>query len=179
MVAPVKTTLRQERWIVEYIKLGNASEAYMRVYHPSKRECAWAAAARMKRKPHVKRKLDELRERAMKKSDISIDKVLTDLQWAIDSGKAQGKPSDVIAGSNAQAKLVGLLRDRVETGAVGEFGDVNSISDVLELVAKEAGPEAAMTLAAMFGLKVPDSQASKNMQEAVLFIADPPSDAVN
>ncbi len=85
----------------------------------------------------------------------------------------------MIAGSNAQAKLVGLLRDRVETGAVGEFGDTNSISDVLEMVAKEAGPEAAMTLAAMFGLKVPDSQATKNMQEAVLFIADPPSDAVN
>jgi len=36
-----------------------------------------------------------------------------------------------------------------------------------------------MTLAAMFGLKVPVSMATKNMQEAVLFIADPPSDAVN
>jgi len=31
----------------------------------------------------------------------------------------------------------------------------------------------------MFGLKVPISNATKNMQEAVLFIADPPSDAVN
>ena len=115
----------------------------------------------------------------MKKSDISIDKVLSDYQYAIDLAKGQQKASEMIAGATAQAKLVGLLRDRVETGAVGEFGDTNSISDILELVAKEAGPEAAMTLAAMFGLKVPISTATKNMQEAVLFIADPPSDAVN
>ncbi len=179
MVRPIKITPRQDKWLLEYMKCDNMTEAWMRIYEPSCRECARAASAKAIGKPHVKRRLDELRERAMKKSDISIDKVLTDLQWAIDSGKAQGKPSDVIAGSNAQAKLVGLLRDRVETGAVGEFGDTNSISDVLEMVAKEAGPEAAMTLAAMFGLKVPDSQATKNMQEAVLFIADPPSDAVN
>lgn len=115
----------------------------------------------------------------MKKSDISLDKCLTDLQVSWDMSKGQGKAGDMIAATMAQAKLVGLLRDRIETGTVGEFGDTNSISDILELVAKEAGPEAAMTLAAMFGLKVPISTATKNMQEAQLFIADPPSDAVN
>jgi hypothetical protein len=115
----------------------------------------------------------------MKKSDISIDKVLTDCQVAFDMAKGQGKSGDMIAATMAQAKLVGLLRDRVETGGVGDFGDTNSIADVLEMVSKEAGPEAAMTLAAMFGLKMPVSNATKNMQEAVLFIADPASDAVN
>ncbi len=115
----------------------------------------------------------------MKKSDITIDKVLTDCQTALDMAKGQGKSGDMIAATMAQAKLVGLLRDRVETGGVGDFGDTNSIADVLEMVAKEAGPEAAMTLAAMFGLKMPVSNTTKNMQEAVLFIADPPSDAVN
>lgn len=115
----------------------------------------------------------------MQKKHITVDKVLDDLQWAIDTGKSQGKPSEVIAGANAQAKLVGLLRERVETGHVGEFGDANSIADILELVAREAGPEAAMTLAAMFGMELPKSQTTKAMEEAVLFIADPASDAVN
>jgi hypothetical protein len=36
---------------------------------------------------------------------------------------------------------------------IGDFGDTNSISDVLEMVAKEAGHEAAVTLATMFGIK--------------------------
>lgn len=115
----------------------------------------------------------------MKKSDITLEKVLTDYQHALDLAKGQQKASEIVAAATAQAKLVGLLRERVETGGVGDFGDTNSIADVLELVAKEAGPEAAMTLAAMFGLEVPKSQATKSMEEAVLFIAESPSDAVN
>jgi len=35
---------------------------------------------------------------------------------------------------------------------VGDFGDTNSIADVLAMVAKEAGHEAAITLATMFGI---------------------------
>lgn len=115
----------------------------------------------------------------MKKKDITVDKVLDDLQYALDLAKGQAKPSEIVAAANAQAKLVGLLRDRVETGHVGEFGDANSIADILELVSREAGPEAAMTLAAMFGMELPKSQTTKAMEEAVLFIADPASDAVN
>lgn len=115
----------------------------------------------------------------MKKADISIEKVLTDYQKAIDMAASQGKAGEIIAGASAQAKLVGLLRERVETGHVGDFGDTQSISDVLDIVAKEAGPEAAMTLAAMFGMKLPESSTTKAMKEAVLFISDPGSDAVN
>jgi hypothetical protein len=177
--ASAKVTIRQELFLRELMKLENQTKAWQKIYKVKKRRCAQAASSNTLRKPHVRKRFNELLERQMKKSDITVDKVLSDLQWSIDRGKADGKPSDVIAGANAQAKLVGLLRERVETGMVGDFGDTNSIADVLELVAKEAGPEAAMTLAAMFGLKVPDSNTSRKMEEAALFIADPPSDAVN
>jgi len=179
MVAPVKVTPRQELFVREYMKTGNATKAWLIIYRPRTRESAQSCSSQCLSKPHVKRYLHELQERQMKKSDISIDKVLTDCQVAFDMAKGQGKSGDMIAATMAQAKLVGLLRDRVETGGVGDFGDTNSIADVLEMVSKEAGPEAAMTLAAMFGLKMPVSNSTKNMQEAVLFIADPASDAVN
>jgi hypothetical protein len=39
---------------------------------------------------------------------------------------------------------------------VGDFGDTNSIADVLAMVAREAGHEAALTLAGMFGIKAQD-----------------------
>lgn len=156
-----------------------ATEAWTRVYKTKNRKCAQVLASRTLAKPHVKKRFNELLERQMKKSDITVDKVLSDYQHALELAKTQQKPSEIVAAAQAQAKLVGLLRDRVETGAVGDFNDSNSISDVLELVAKEAGPEAAMALAAMFGLKVPESTTSKQMQEAVLFVADPASKAVN
>ncbi len=91
MVRPIKITPRQDKWLLEYMKCDNMTEAWMRIYEPSCRECARAASAKAIGKPHVKRRLDELRERAMKKSDISIDKVLTDLQWAIDMGDRFGQ----------------------------------------------------------------------------------------
>jgi hypothetical protein len=179
MVAQVKTNYRQELFIRETMKTPIQAEAWQRVYKTPNRASAKTLASRTLAKPHVKRRLNELRERQMKKSDITVDHVLDKHERAFKMAEEQKKPSEMIAAANAQAKLVGLLRDRVETGSVGDFGDANSIADVLELVAKEAGPEAAMTLAAMFGLEVPKTQATKAMEEAVLFIAASPSDAVN
>lgn len=115
----------------------------------------------------------------MKRADISVDKILTDYEEAKNLARSQGKADQLISAATAQAKLVGLLRERVETGQVGDFPDVSSIEGILDLVAKEAGAEAAMMLATMFGLKVPDSQETQQMKEAALFIADPASDSVN
>lgn len=115
----------------------------------------------------------------MKKSDITVEKVLKDYQYALDIAKHQGNSPAIVNAAQAQAKLVGLLRERVETGNVGDFGDATSIEGILEIVAKEAGPEAAMTLATMFGLKLPDNENSKAIKEAALFITDPASDSVN
>jgi len=176
---PSKTNHRQELVLREYLKTHNGTEAYQTVYKNTSRKVAGVLASRLLKKPHVKRRLVQLWERQMKRSDISVDKVLTDLQWAIEFGKKHARPDQVIAGANAQAKLVGLLRERVETGHVGEFGDTTSIEGILEVVSKEAGPEAAMMLASMFGLKVPESETTKQMKEAVLFMADPATDSVN
>jgi len=115
----------------------------------------------------------------MKRSDITMDKILTDYQLALDMAKGQSNSANIVAAATAQAKLVGLLRERVETGAVGDFPDTQTIEGILETVAKEAGPENAMILASMFGLKVPASQETEKMKEAALFIADPASEAVN
>lgn len=107
----------------------------------------------------------------MKKSDITVDKVLADYQHALDLAKVQNKPAEIVGAASAQAKLVGLLRDRVETGGVGDFGDVQSVADILEIVAKEAGPEAALSLAGIFG--VGPKKAVEDL------IPEPPTDAVN
>jgi Terminase small subunit len=163
----------------ELMKTFVAAEAYRKVYKNTSRKAATVAASRCLAKPHVRKRYQQLMERQMKRSDISIDKVLTDYQYALDLAKTQARPAEIVAAAQAQAKLVGLLRERVETGGVGEFPDTQSIEGILETVAREAGAEAAMTLASMFGLKLPESHETQKMKEAALFIADPASDSVN
>jgi hypothetical protein len=50
------------------------------------------------------------------------------------------------------AQLEARLQAQVDVHHQLGFGDNNSVADILETVANEAGPEAAMQLAAMFGL---------------------------
>jgi hypothetical protein len=49
------------------------------------------------------------------------------------------------------AKLEAQLEAKIDVEH--HFSDTNSIADILQLVAKEAGLEAAMTLAGMFGIE--------------------------
>lgn len=113
-----------------------------------------------------------------KKSDITMDKVLTDLETAIFMAKAQAKPNEIVSGAMAQAKVVGLLRDRVETGNVGDFDGMDNLSEILEKVAEEAGPEAALALSKALGVgeSTPEPVEEEDSQLAQ---AIPPSDAVN
>lgn len=181
MAKPVQTTIRQELFLRELMKTGVAAEAWRRVYKTASPKNAKVCASVTLRKPHVRRRYNELLERQMKKSDITIDKILADYQHALDIAKDQNKAADIVNAAQAQAKLVGLLRDRVETGNVGDFQDVNSVADILEIVGKEIGEEAAMVLAAAFNIPMDTivDQPVDKQTENKLLIADPPSDAVN
>lgn len=178
MAKQVQTTIRQELFLRELMKTGVAAEAWRRVYKPKSFYGAQVSACRTLKKPHVRRRYNELLERQMKKSDITVDKVLADYQHALDLAKSQGKAADIVNAAQAQAKLVGLLRDKVEVGGVGDFQDINSVADILEIVGKEIGEEAAMVLAAAFNIPL-EQEPEDRQSEKKLLIADPPSDAVN
>ncbi len=170
---PALKNIRHERFARLYIETGCMAEAYRRVYPNAKplvtaRRNGWHL---INRKPKVMRRVNELRAAMLKKSDITFEKILTDYQDAMTRGDA--KPSDIIAGATAQAKLVGLLRDRVEAGNVGDFDGAENISDVLQLVADKAGPEAALALAKAFGV----NETIEQTQE--LLNAETPTDSVN
>ena len=87
-----------------------------------------------------------------KRADITEDKILTDYQEALALAKEQQKPDSMVNAATAQAKLVGLLKDRIETKNVNDFENMESISDILEAVTAMIGPEAALALSKAFGL---------------------------
>jgi hypothetical protein len=78
--------------------------------------------------------------------------VLTDYEEALRLAKAQAKPKAIINMATAQAKLVGLLRDRIETKNVNDFESMESIDEILQKVADEVGMEPAAALSKALGL---------------------------
>lgn len=185
--------VRHERFAHEYILCGsNATEAYRRTWEafppnkgkPITNPNSWRTIAcqTMKRRG-VRKRIEEIQIRMAKKADITMDKVLGDLQEALNMARLHAKPSDMISASMAQAKLVGLLRDRVETGDVGSFDGIENMSEILEKLAREEGPEAALALSKAFGLdktEAPLVESSAEMGETDgLMDQTPPTDAVN
>ncbi len=103
-----------------------------------------------------------------RRADITEDKILTDYQIALELAKEQAKPDSIINAATAQAKLVGLLRDRSEVGKPGDFERLESVSEVLAKVSEEVGPEAALALSKAMGLaknpKVIDAGGGSTLQ---------------
>lgn len=170
---PGYVTHRNKLFLREYIKIGVASEAWRRVYPEVSSDAARNCASKTLAKPHVRAYFGQLLERHMRKADITVEKVLDDYQYALDLAKEQHKSGDIVAAAQAQAKLVGLLRERHEHGNIGDFGDVTDIATVLELVAQQAGPEAALAISQAFGLNQDVDEAEQLLE------ATPPTGAVN
>ncbi len=119
---PILKNPRHEKFAREYVKTGVGAEAYRRVYpraHPM--STARVCASQLLTKPNIASRTVELRQAMAKRADITEDKILTDYQWAINQAKQDAKPDSVTAAATAQAKLVGLLRDRTEVGKPGDF----------------------------------------------------------
>ena len=168
-------TIGQEKFAYAYVKHnGNGAEAALAAYGNSSRNAARVRSHRLLQKPHVKRKIEEIRTKMAKRSDITIEKILTDYQEALNIAKSQERASDMVAAATAQAKLVGLLRDRLETGQPGDFDHLDDISAIIEKVAAEVGPEAAQALLKALGyteLEMPEDD--------MLADVKPASDALN
>ena len=177
---PALKNMRHEWAAREYLKTGEYSEAYRRIYPRSKpRASAWVSASRLFRRDDVSRRVMELQEQAMKRSDITIEKILGDYQTALEMAKGLEKPGDVTNAATAQAKLVGLLIDRREVGGAGEYDNMASIEAVLTRVAETEGPKAAMAMAQAFGLEFRAETTEPDPEPVDLSSFDPPSGSVN
>lgn len=141
-------SLRHELFAREYVKAnGNGSAAYRKVYpgvkwYATPRRAAWRL---IHKHPKVSERIKELRARMIKKSDITIDRILNDYEQAKSMAIEQEKPADLVNAATAQAKLVGLLKDRVENTNIN-FDGIDDISEILQIVANEAGSDIAAKL---------------------------------
>ncbi len=83
-----------------------------------------------------------------RKHEISVDSLLADLAEDRALAREIKQPSAAIQATTVAAKLCGLLVDRKEVGQPGDFAALETASQVLDLIAREVGPDAAKALAA-------------------------------
>jgi hypothetical protein len=76
----------------------------------------------------VAARLRELQERTAAKAEVTRDSILAELEEARVMAKKNGQPAAAVSASMGKAKLVGLVVDRKEVGAPGEFADLEDMT---------------------------------------------------
>jgi hypothetical protein len=87
------------------------------------------------------------RAKRNEESDISLSSVLADITKACDMAEASGAANVVLNAAGLRAKLGGLLVDKVEHGAPGDFDGCETIEQVTaKFVDDMADPDKAIAL---------------------------------
>lgn len=131
---PVLSNARHERFAQALFKGKPASEAYvMAGYKPDD-----GHASRLAGNGKVRRRVDELLERAAKIAETSAADIALQLDEDRDLAHALEMPSAAVSASIGKAKVLGLIRDRVEhTGKDGGPIETKDLSE-LELARRIA-----------------------------------------
>jgi hypothetical protein len=115
---------RQEafaRNIVKSVKDGTSiARAYEQSGYRTSGHASEAAASRLLKDVEVQRRIDELSRRAVQKSGVTIEKLLSELSRTIDDARSEKQNNVVVKALELSAKLVGLLREKVDVNV--EYG---------------------------------------------------------
>ncbi|AWM07728.1 terminase small subunit [Bradyrhizobium symbiodeficiens] len=145
-MAPLKN-LKHERFIhllLEGSKHGwNAAEAYRRVYG-AEGHVAESAASRLLKNVEVQARLAELAAPQERKARVTVQSLLGELQTTIADARQAKQHSVVVQSLALAAKLCGMLTDRIEVGAPGEFGTCKTGEEVVDLLLEEQSPQATL-----------------------------------
>lgn len=119
----------------------HAQEAYVTAGYKS----AHTHVYRSLKNPSAVRLLRKLQARAMNKYDITVEKVVTDLEEARVKAHNNNQPAAMVQASMAQAKVAGLIVDKQETKNVSDMGLQELVSKIREAL----GPQAEVVLQAL------------------------------
>jgi len=153
---PTLRNPRHERFAREYMKRGNARQAYHAAGYEARmpRDRSKPAgidvnASRLLKHPKVKARLSELQAMAAKREDITVHSLLADLEEDRGLAHREGQGSAAVQATMAKARLLGLIVDRKEAGKPGDFDALQSADEVIALVRSEYGDKAAEALTAL------------------------------
>ena len=130
-------TPKQETFCLEYLKTGNASEAYRRAYSAGKMSAGviHVKANQVLKNGKVAVRLEELRAPAREKAGLTLEQHLDDLKRLRDLAEADGKFSAAVTAEVARGKAAGLHVDKHELTGKGGKDLIPPTGIVVEFVA--------------------------------------------
>ena len=134
------------RMIIEAAKRGLPQTwAYEKAGYQADGHSAEVNASRLLNYAEIKARIAELGAPAGRRTRVSIESLLNELEMTINDARGDGQHSVVVNALTLSAKLVGLLRDRVEVVGVGEFDACTSSEEVIEkLLSRNESPAAVL-----------------------------------
>lgn len=116
-------TPKQEKFAQKYIELSNASQAYRKVYDAKnmKTETINRNAKALLDNNKVAARINQLRERHLKKHEITMQTIAAELEEARQLAMRIEQPSPMVSASMGKAKLYGLITDKSEQNNTGEI----------------------------------------------------------
>lgn len=103
-------SLRQLRFVEEFIKCGVGTQAARLAGYSNPK----TAATRLKKNPKIKLKLDSLRQKAMQRAQLSLEKLLEELEEARQVAIDKEMAAAAVSASMGKAKLLGLDKPQKE-----------------------------------------------------------------
>lgn len=98
----------------------------------------------------VRDRVSEILRPAVAKTRVTVESLIAELETTIGDARAAKQHTVVVNALALSAKLVGLLRDRVEVGGVGEFDAYDTVEGVVGAFMADRPPtEALATLDAL------------------------------
>lgn len=109
-------TEKQEKFCVEYIRTGNASEAYRQSYDSSNMspESVNRKAKELMDNVKIAARLEELRAPVREKAQITLESHLADLKRLRDRAEEEGKFAAAITAEVSRGKASGLYVEKHE-----------------------------------------------------------------
>ena len=120
-----KLTIKQESFCLTYLETGNASEAYRRSYNAANMAEAtiWRKAHDLVRNGNVAARIEELRQQLIIRSQVTLEKHLTDLKALRDKAETAEKFGPAIQAEIARGKAAGLYEGK-NKGNEDNLGEV-------------------------------------------------------
>ncbi|RWD31338.1 MAG: Terminase small subunit [Mesorhizobium sp.] len=113
-MSTMKLNIRQERFCLGLAEGLPQSRAYVEAGYTARGNAAEVAAARLFRNVQVQSRMAELRAAAARRSEITVDDLVAELDAMIELARATKNPSAGVTAVMGKAKLLGLVVDRAE-----------------------------------------------------------------
>jgi hypothetical protein len=112
----MELTDKQEKFAQAIAKGFNQSDAYREAYAAENmsNEAIGVEACRVMNNPKVSLRVKELKERALKRFDITVDDLIAELEEAREVAKLSSQSSAMVSATMGKGKLLGLVTDKQE-----------------------------------------------------------------